>query len=429
MKKIVKKLNNNGFSFIEVVVYLAIVAILLTAVVNFNLTLGGTASKVSSNVDTSRNRRLALTGIEYLIKNADGVLKDTSGECSDFSSSPQVLALYFNDDSHLPGTCVEGGGGVRISLDNRQLKITCYPNIPYNGWYGSCDTDTFTAGNAYYLTGPETVVYNSGLSFSTSTATSTSNGFEDITTILTVTTLSQGQISLAATSTATSTVAVRNEQLSGLVSWWKFDDSVVTGAIDSADGNNLTCPLYPAATTTLVSGGVSAYDFNKAEVDLCYVNNPDNLKADKAFTITTWLKMDYTDNAEYVIIDYYDPTPLKGYGLYVENTTGDIVFKICDTSACTEVINASSVLSHNTIYHVAAVYDLDNDIAKLYVYQKGVGGVSTSTASSIPTLVNLDLTNNPSVGYLFDGVLDELRFYNRALSDEEIWALQSQGAN
>jgi hypothetical protein len=27
----------------------------------------------------------------------------------------------------------------------------------------------------------------------------------------------------------------------------------------------------------------------------------------------------------------------------------------------------------------------------------------------------------------FDGVLDEVRLYNRKLSDQEIWALQSQG--
>jgi len=429
VKKIIKKLNNSGFSFIEVVVYLAIVAILLTAVVDFNLTLGGTASKLGANVDTSRNRRLSLTSIDYLIKNADGVLKDPNGECSDFGSSPEVLALYFEDDTYLPGTCVEGGGGVRISLDNRQIKITCYPNIPYNGWYGSCDTDVFTAGNAYFLTGPETVVYDSGLSFSTSTATSTTSSFIDITTILNVTTLSGGQISLAATSTATSTVAVRNEQLSGLVSWWKFDDSTVSAAIDWADGNSLTCSPNPAATTTLVSGGVSAYDFNKAESDSCHVNNPDNLKPTNTFTIATWLKMDFTSNGTYQIIDYYDETSKLGYGFYAEDTTGDLVFKVCDSSACTALLTASSILSHNTVYHVSAIYDLDNDIAKMYVYQKGVGGVSTTTASSLPTLVNLDSSNNPKIGDIFDGVLDELRFYNRALSDEEIWALQSQGAN
>lgn len=430
MKKVIKKLNNNGFSFIEVVLYLAIVAILLTAVIDFNLSLNGTATKVASNVDASRNRRLSLTAIDYLMKNADGLLKDVNEECSDFASSPEVLALYFDSDTYLPGTCVEGGGGVRIGLDNRQVKMTCYPNIPYNGWYQACSTSVFPAGNAYYLTGPETVVLDSSLSFSTSTATSTANNFIDISTVLTVGILSQGQINVAATSTATSTVAIRNQQLSGLVSWWKFDDSVVSAAVDSAGVNNLTCPVNPAATSTLVDGGISAYDFNKDEYDLCFVDNPDDLKATNTFTIATWLKMDYTTNAEYDIMEYhYESNPYKGYNFYVNNTTGDLIFEICDSVTCTHVLTASSILSHNTVYHVSAVYDLDNDIAKMYVYQKAVGGISTTTASSIPTLVNYDATNSPGIGLFFDGVLDEMRFYNRALTDEEIWALQSQGAN
>ena len=93
------KFNNKGITLIETVLYLAIVAILFTALISFHLTLGGTAIKVSSNSDVSRNRRTALNTIDYLIKNADGALKDLDGECSDFVSTPQSLFLYFEDDT------------------------------------------------------------------------------------------------------------------------------------------------------------------------------------------------------------------------------------------------------------------------------------------------------------------------------------------
>ena len=64
----------------------------------------------------------------------------------------------------------------------------------------------------------------------------------------------------------------------------------------------------------------------------------------------------------------------------------------------------------------------------MYAYDKVAGTTSTTTASSIPTLVNWNHTDYPRIGPNFDGQIDELKIYNRALSDEEIWALQSQGA-
>ena len=62
-----KTKNKKGFTLVEAIVYLAIVGILLTAVVSFNLTLGNTAVKVGAGVETSRNRRIALNAIDYLV--------------------------------------------------------------------------------------------------------------------------------------------------------------------------------------------------------------------------------------------------------------------------------------------------------------------------------------------------------------------------
>lgn len=431
MKKIIKKINNNGFSFIEVVLYLAIVAILLTAVVDFNLSLGGTATKLASNVDTSRNRRIALTSIDYLMRNADGLLKDVNGDCSDFSTTPQTLALYFEDDTYLPGTCVEGGGGVVISLDNRQVKMTCYPNIPYNGWYQACDSSVFPAGNAYYLTGPETIVLDDHLSFSTSTATSTSNDFINVTTVLSVGTLSQGQINVAATSTATSTVAIRNQQMSGLVAWYKFDDDDPLTAIDSANNFVLECDYVdsPTASSGLVDGSSGSFYFNDADGDYCVIDNPDEFNFASAFTITAWIKRAYVSDVQSFLLRKFDYSLAKGYAFYIYGSAGQAIFRLGDSNSVTDIISQSSIFADDTVYHMSLVYNLDNDEVALYVYEKGVGGVSTTTASSIPTLVNYSGSTYPRFGDSFDGYIDDLRIYNRALTIEEIWALQSQGAN
>ena len=136
----------SGFTLVEAIIYLIIVGIILTSVVDFSITLGNSSSKLSANIDAARNRRVALQAINYLVRNADGLWKDISGDCSNFSATPPVLALYFNDDTYLPGTCVAGGGGVKITVDSNRLKMTCYPGAAYNGSYGSCST---SAGNSY----------------------------------------------------------------------------------------------------------------------------------------------------------------------------------------------------------------------------------------------------------------------------------------
>ena len=69
MKKNKSIKNKSGFTLVETILYLAIVAVLLTAVIDFHLTLGGTASKLGQNVDVSRNRRMALNSIDYLVRN------------------------------------------------------------------------------------------------------------------------------------------------------------------------------------------------------------------------------------------------------------------------------------------------------------------------------------------------------------------------
>ncbi|MCD4760440.1 prepilin-type N-terminal cleavage/methylation domain-containing protein [bacterium] len=427
--------RHNGFSLVEAVLYLAIVAILLTAVVNFHLVLGGTADKLSANIEISQNSRVALGAISYLIENSDGLLKDVNGSCSDLATtSAPVLGLYFSSDTYLPGTCVQNGGGVMLTVSSTRVLMTCYPNITNNGQFQACDPTSF--GNSYYLTSPNVMVRNSDLSFTTSTATSTGNNFASITTGLTVQVVSQGQASLKAESSATSTVLVRNEQDDGLIAWYKFDDSDSATAIDSVNNFHLTCDDAgaPTAVSGLVDGSSGAFDFNVAGGNYCYLDDEDDyFDFSNAFTIATWLKMDAVGATDNDIINKAAGSPyLQGYRLYnyySGSGSGRVIFKICDTTACTNVIDVSSLIVNSTIYHLTIIYDLDNDIAKLYAYQKGVSGTNTTTASSIPILVNYDAIDIPRVGLNMDGTMDALNIYKRALSDEEIWALQSQGAN
>lgn len=423
----------NGFSLVETIVYLAIVAVLLTALVNFNLTLGNNFSKLSAKIDTSSDRRLAIGLIDYLVQNSDGLLKDTQGDCSDFDAVPPALALYFESDDYLPGTCVENGGGVRVSVANRRVELTCYPNMNGNGYHKNCDSATYPAGNVYYLSSPSTVVFDDSLSFSTSTASSTSNNFISVTTNLSVSTLSQGQISLSATSTATSTAVLKNEQLAGMVSWWRFEEGSGATPTDYVASNDLTCTpggTPPSYVTGIVNGSSYGLDFEATNSNLCTPTsptNPDNLNFSDQFSISAWVKLESLP-AEADIVEKETSASNLGYKLWV-NSSGDVYCRVYNSSASQDTSVAVAVAVAPNVYLITCVYDYPNNRFQVYVFRKGVSGLATSTSpATVNNLVNDSGNFNVSLGTAaFDGIIDDLRIYNRALSNQEIWALQSQG--
>lgn len=428
--KLKKLKSTTGFTLIEAIIYLAIVGIVISAVVDFAITMGNTTAKMSANIDASRNRRFSLSTINYLVRNADGLLKDVNGDCSNFSVNPPILALYFDNDHYLPGYCVERGGGVKITVVNNRLKMTCYPNITNNGQYNACAA---TASTTYFLTGPEVLVTNSNIDFTTSTASTTANSYNMVTTHLKVTLPSADQISLRASSEATSTANMRNEQPNSLISWYKFDDETTTVGADSVGTNTLACDGDPAIerVAALVTGSSYAYDFETANSNSCYTgSDPSNLNFNTAFTLAAWIQAE-TLVADGRIVDKGGDgvSDYKGYEMWVD-TDGKLYCRVYNGTTDQTISSVASDIDVGSVYHVACVYDRVAGIFQAYVYQKTVGGISTSTSpSTVNYLVNYSQVFQVSKSSYFNGVIDELRVYNRALSNSEIWALQSQGAN
>lgn len=426
---------------VEVIIYLAIVSLLLTAAISLQLTLGGTSVKSAVKEDVAQNRRSAMSTVEYLIKNSDGLLRDVFGTCSDLASSTPLLALYFNNDSYLPGTCVSNGGGVELTVDNdtNRLKLTCHPNITNNGQYQACST---VASNTYYLTSPTVSVYKDSWKLSTSTATSSNDGFSAVTATLSVGAVSGGQVSLAATSTATSTVVMRNEHPYGLISWWRFDDNTIPTTSDTITGQKQTC-YWPDYVAGLVDGSTGAFDFITANSDYCFYSNSGGSSAwndiyalDGPFTISAWIKTHWAGDGyqEKYFISQVSPTTYGYYYEILKSSAGCVgrswvgVFDT-DTGYANLAITPCNTMADNTVYNLTFVFDPSKNTATQYIYKKGIGGVSTTTTTNIPTAVHYQVNAGFRIGNGFDGVVDEVRIYNRVLSNSEIWAIQSQGAN
>ncbi len=434
--------KEQGFTLIEVILYLAIVGIVLVAVVDFHFTLGGTSTKLAANIDASNNKRTAINAIEYLIRNSDGLLKDVDEvSCSDLVSDPPTLALYFKNDSYLPGTCVQNGGGVRITASStlQQITLSCHPNIVNNGRYQACSTSAFPVGNTYYLTSPEVRVLPTDLNFVTSTPTTTQDSFLAINTILSIGSLSDQSGSMA-TSTASSTVMMRSSWFddNSFTGWWTMNDSIA-GTATNARGANGTCTTPSLVGGGLVNGFVRSEDFERTEGDYCIlgVSGTTRYNFKDGFTLAAWSQPEGLSEATHYIFSQYYPDSNLGYA-FGTNNAGYSICTVCNGVTCSTLTDTFK-LNDGTVYHLACVYNPHStNVLKIYVFEEGKTGKSTTTNSTLIYLANAedpatsnDLlavgTSTATVSTQFDGILNDLRAYSRPLKDWEIWALQSRG--
>src|SRR3989344_2245007 len=88
--------SQRGFSFIEVVLYVAILSIVVVGMIEVSLIIKQQAFKFSVLRRVSTDAATALDNIDFLIRNSDGFAFDNSGACLDFSGSQSPSAYYLS---------------------------------------------------------------------------------------------------------------------------------------------------------------------------------------------------------------------------------------------------------------------------------------------------------------------------------------------
>ncbi|MBF0593351.1 MAG: right-handed parallel beta-helix repeat-containing protein [Candidatus Omnitrophica bacterium] len=209
----------------------------------------------------------------------------------------------------------------------------------------------------------------------------------------------------------------------GLVAWWSFDESQGNKVYDlSPTGNHGMFEQYPDFPSLRQPGKIGqALGFNASP---SYMEAPYSSALDfdntVPFTIAFWEK-DLPLVGQYTGVLGHS----SGSGYYFSRVGNDLVFYLRNTWA-TNLIGISVHNAFNGSWrHIAVIYDGSSKAAGVKIYINGVivpGSVVYDNLTASTKYAGKFTIGTTSMGgdRIFNGFLDEVRIYNRALSSEDI---------
>jgi N-acetylneuraminic acid mutarotase len=217
---------------------------------------------------------------------------------------------------------------------------------------------------------------------------------------------------------------------SGLVSWWTANN---TGA-DVMGLNNAT--LYNG--TTYAAGEVGqafSFDGSSTRVE---VADSTSLAFAASLTIEGWIKLNSypaSGSSTAIVFRGDDRGGLDPYSLTIQST-GRMSFQVTNQNNSGTSITAPIALGQ--FIHVAAT--LDDATGTMRLYENGA--IVAQTVTTVRPFGALDPTQNPGFGIgnangtspssfniPFDGLIDELSMYNRALTPGEVLGIFKAGSD
>jgi hypothetical protein len=150
--------------------------------------------------------------------------------------------------------------------------------------------------------------------------------------------------------------------------------------------------------------------------DYMDISHSDSIMPTSAITVEAWVNTQQKDVWQGIVGKNNNTYPYY-YGGYWLGITYANTFRFwIDIGGTPQTVGSTDIINLNTWYHVVGVYD--GSTVKIYV--DGILKGSTSATGSITAV-----TTSLRIGYTYDGsrfngLIDEVRIYNRALSEEEI---------
>ena len=238
--------------------------------------------------------------------------------------------------------------------------------------------------------------------------------------------------------------------LDGLLGYWPFDDQLEPSAdfggldhsvhLGTAAGTDANDPAFDCDVAALgpVAGNSCALDFvgdvDAATGDFSWVANAPALDFTDAFTFSAWIRIDEGIDRHLPIFirgAYDGSTDANDVELFVQAASHDLVIGVNRGNGGAPDHVGFADPPRNTLFHLAVAFD-GSTVSAFYdgvpqTVTQGDAVLSPPLATGhdwlLGTVDHLQFDSGFGRRLFFDGLIDEVRLYDRALTGEEISSL------
>ena len=215
-----------------------------------------------------------------------------------------------------------------------------------------------------------------------------------------------------------------------LQGYWRLEDTNYTDS--SSNGYDLAGTTRGAVAGKFENG----VDFEKDSADYISIAHAScaNLAMTGSRTFSLWAKPESIGTGVATFLSKRGVSnSYRGYSLRTDNNTKKVQFKIVGLTT-NEQVSSSYDIETGSWYHIVGVYDSAN--TKLKVWLNGVKTEVTASGSSIDSgvpfaigSVYMGVGDTLDTASTFDGIIDDVAVWDRALTDAEVRTLYTGGAD
>ncbi|MEI9912560.1 MAG: Ig-like domain-containing protein [Bacteroidota bacterium] len=379
------------------------------------------AGNVSGTINVTANAtdNVGVAGVQFLL---DGVNIGTEDITAPYSVSWNTTTAT-NGSHSLTARARDAAGnattsaGIAVTVNNDVTPpaVTVTPPVtsPVTGTLtinATASDNVGVAGIQFLLDGVNLGTEDLTAPYSVSWATTaTTNG------VHTLTARARDAAGNSATSAGVPVTVFNNN----LVAAYGFNENTGTSANDNS-GNNNTGTLTNGPVWS-ASGRYGAAILFDGTNDLVNINDANSLDLTGGMTLEAWVNASNLSGYKTVLCKENGTNNLS-YALSANNSTSGTANQRPDSririGTTTRTVTGTTKLTLNTWTHIASTYDG----ATMRLYINGVQVSSFATTGNITTTTNaLRIGGSTALGtQYFAGLIDEVRIYNKALTQAEI---------
>ncbi|MCR4278392.1 MAG: LamG domain-containing protein [bacterium] len=225
--------------------------------------------------------------------------------------------------------------------------------------------------------------------------------------------------------TATLSTDVCVNRVGGLVSWWDADSLQVNLAIDIADGADATLEGDVAMKPGKVGNAFSFFGPNGI------ITAPNRAEfTDNELTVEAWIRIEAMDDNRIIVAKGAFTEEPSWF--FMATPGGGLIFRVYENESNYIDLSVGNVLLKSTWTHVAATYNTKSHEQKILINGQSISG---SIAKKGDDVVSIFDSSEPltigrdRVGFVSQApaYIDEIKIYNRVLSDSEIQSIVQAG--